>query len=73
MYVDDEGFELGKMNKGMFITICFPSCRQVSIYSGTKDNCSKFTTTGKDGQMITWDVKVLVHGKLHITCSTLEV
>lgn len=32
---------------------------QVAIYSGTKGNCSKFTTTGKDGQMITWDVKSL--------------
>lgn len=32
---------------------------QVSIYSGTKDNCSKFCTTGKDGQMIIWDVKSL--------------
>lgn len=32
---------------------------QVSIYSGTKDNCNKFCTAGKDGQMIIWDVKSL--------------
>lgn len=35
--------------------------RQVSIYSGTKDNCNKFCTAGKDGQMIIWDVKVHVY------------
>jgi len=32
---------------------------QVSIYDGTKENCKKFSTTGKDGQLIIWDFKSL--------------
>lgn len=30
---------------------------QVSIYSGTKNNVTKFATSGIDGQLIIWDVK----------------
>ncbi|KAK3089296.1 hypothetical protein FSP39_002469, partial [Pinctada imbricata] len=32
---------------------------QVSIYAGDKSNCTKFCTTGRDGQMIIWDFKSL--------------
>lgn len=32
---------------------------QVKIHSGTKSRCSKFSTTGVDGQLVIWDVKTL--------------
>ncbi|KAK2190006.1 hypothetical protein NP493_89g03060 [Ridgeia piscesae] len=32
---------------------------QVSVYKGTKANCSVFTTTAVDGQLVNWDVKSL--------------
>jgi len=32
---------------------------QVSLYSGTKAKCTKFATSGIDGQLVTWDVKSL--------------
>ncbi|KAK6171616.1 hypothetical protein SNE40_019767 [Patella caerulea] len=32
---------------------------QVCIFSGTKSNCSKFSTSGVDGNIIIWDVKSL--------------
>lgn len=32
---------------------------QVSIYSGDKSNCSKFSTTSVDGNLIIWDLKGL--------------
>jgi len=28
------------------------------VYKGTKANCSVFTTTAVDGQLVNWDVKV---------------
>lgn len=32
---------------------------QVSIYAGTKADCTKFSTSGVDGQVIVWDFKSL--------------
>lgn len=31
----------------------------LSLHSGTKSKCSKFATSGVDGQLVTWDVKSL--------------
>jgi len=33
--------------------------RQVSIHSGSKESCAKFSTGGNDGQIIVWDVRTL--------------
>ena len=33
--------------------------RNVSIYSGTKAGCTKIATSGVDGQLILWDLKVI--------------
>ncbi|ESN95256.1 hypothetical protein HELRODRAFT_185993 [Helobdella robusta] len=30
---------------------------QISIHSGTKDKCAKFSTTAADGQLVIWDCK----------------
>jgi actin related protein 2/3 complex subunit 1A/1B len=32
---------------------------QVNIHSGSKSNCTKFATSGVDGQLVLWDVKSL--------------
>jgi len=32
---------------------------QLSVHSGTKANCNKFTSAGVDGQLIIWDLKQL--------------
>jgi actin related protein 2/3 complex subunit 1A/1B len=32
---------------------------QLSIHSGTKSKCTKFATSGVDGQLVVWDVKSL--------------
>jgi actin related protein 2/3 complex, subunit 1A/1B len=32
---------------------------QVTIYAGTKANCTKFSTSGIDGQLVIWDIKTL--------------
>jgi actin related protein 2/3 complex subunit 1A/1B len=32
---------------------------QLSIHSGTKSKCTKFATSGVDGQLVIWDVKSL--------------
>ncbi|KAL5019071.1 hypothetical protein ScPMuIL_004793 [Solemya velum] len=32
---------------------------QVSVYSGTRSNCSKFSTSGVDGNIVVWDFKSL--------------
>lgn len=32
---------------------------QVSVFEGTKDNCTKFTTSGVDGSLIIWNFKSL--------------
>lgn len=34
------------------------SCSQISVLQGGKANCTKFCTTGMDGGMAIWDVKV---------------
>jgi len=31
---------------------------QVCLHSGTKSKCAKFSTSGIDGQLVVWDVKV---------------
>ena len=33
---------------------------QVSLYSGSKDKCSRFTTASTDGQLIVWDTESVV-------------
>lgn len=38
----------------------FLSLSQISILNGGKAQCAKFCTTGMDGGMAIWDVKVLV-------------
>ncbi|KJE96070.1 hypothetical protein CAOG_06443 [Capsaspora owczarzaki ATCC 30864] len=32
---------------------------QLSLFAGTKDRVTKFTTTGSDGRLVNWDVKAL--------------
>lgn len=32
--------------------------RQVSVFKGTKADCSSVATSGVDGQLIVWDLKV---------------
>lgn len=41
------------------ISFCsFPS--QVQIYSGTKAGATKFVTSGVDGRIVIWDIKVIL-------------
>ena len=31
---------------------------QVSVFDGNKGNCNKISTSGVDGNLIVWDIKV---------------
>jgi len=41
--------------------------RQVALYSGDKGQCSRLSTSGVDGQLVIWDLKV-TFPDWHITC-----
>ncbi|KAH0631980.1 hypothetical protein JD844_019941 [Phrynosoma platyrhinos] len=45
--------------------------RQISVIAGGKGNCSKFCTTGMDGGMSIWDIKVSDKGKQGLADETL--
>lgn len=49
-------------------------CSQVSIYEGDKRDCRKFCTTGIDGAMTIWDIKVCIVGNKYeaFSCTLLE-
>ena len=38
--------------------VFFPSYSQVQISAGSKSAATKFTTSGVDGRIVVWDVKV---------------
>ena len=46
------------MEKYRFKMFVLCDSSQVSVYDGTKGSCSKISTSGVDGNLIIWDIKV---------------
>jgi actin related protein 2/3 complex subunit 1A/1B len=54
--IDSKGVSGGETTLG---TVHQNTITQLSIHSGTKSKCTKFATSGLDGQLIVWDVQSL--------------
>jgi len=48
--------------------MCIGVDRQIALYSGDKGQCSRLSTSGVDGQLVIWDLKVTLLDWLTITC-----
>lgn len=51
----------------MFYLTCFCYFRQLTLHSGSKSACAKFSTGGNDGKIIVWDVRVSYNFKTKST------